>query len=211
MRNNDRNFWKRIYLLVSSTIRYSLVKFNSWKYRWYVRFRYPKNVYWGKNITVYGKLILSIHKNSFLVIGNNVVFRSSTKHNYIGINKPVSIAVHDKGKVTIGSDTGFSGTSIYCATSIEIGAFCNFGGNTFIWDTDFHPIDFEERRNGKEGTISKPVIIEDDVFVGANSTILKGSKIGSRSVIGACSVVSKKIGNDEIWAGNPIAFIRTIK
>jgi acetyltransferase-like isoleucine patch superfamily enzyme len=54
------------------------------------------------------------------------------------------------------------------------------------------------------------VIIEDNVFIGAHSTILKGVTIGVNSVIGACSVVTKDIPANQIWAGNPARFIRAL-
>ena len=52
--------------------------------------------------------------------------------------------------------------------------------------------------------------IENNVFIGANSMILKGVKIGDRSIIGAGSVVTKNVPSDQIWAGNPAKFIREI-
>jgi len=52
--------------------------------------------------------------------------------------------------------------------------------------------------------------IEDNVFIGANCIILKGVKIGDRSIIGAGSVVTKNVPSDQIWAGNPAKFIREI-
>ena len=55
-----------------------------------------------------------------------------------------------------------------------------------------------------------PIIIEDDVFIGAHTTILKGVTIGNKSIIGAGSVVSRSIPPGEIWAGNPIKRIREI-
>ena len=85
----------------------------------------------------------------------------------------------------------------------------NFGGNVFIWDTDFHPLNFIDRRkNDYTATISASINVEDDVFIGANSIILKGVSIGKRSIIGAGSIVTKNVPNDEIWAGNPAKFIR---
>jgi len=52
--------------------------------------------------------------------------------------------------------------------------------------------------------------IEDNVFIGANCIILKGVKIGDRSIIGTDSVVTKNVPSDQIWAGNPAKFIREI-
>ena len=59
-----------------------------------------------------------------------------------------------------------------------------------------------------EGTKTSPIVIEDDVFIGANSIICKGVHIGARSIIAAGSVVVKDIPRDEVWGGNPARFIR---
>jgi len=58
--------------------------------------------------------------------------------------------------------------------------------------------------------IKKPVIIEDNVFIGAHSLILKGVIIGENSIIGAGSVVTKSIPANQIWGGNPSKFIRNL-
>ena len=55
-----------------------------------------------------------------------------------------------------------------------------------------------------------PVVIGDDVFVGAKCIILKGVTIGKGAIIGAGSVVTKNIPARQIWAGNPAKFIREI-
>ena len=82
-----------------------------------------------------------------------------------------------------------------------------------IYDTDFHPIQ-SRFRVGKERddskTVSKPVIIGDNVFIGAEAIILKGSSIGENAVIGAGSVLSGNVPSNEIWAGNPARFVKTI-
>jgi acetyltransferase-like isoleucine patch superfamily enzyme len=99
--------------------------------------------------------------------------------------------------------------SIYCAESITIGNYVNCGGNVSIWDTDFHPLEKEARRHHELNSIKKaPIVIEDDVFIGANSIILKGVHIGAAAIIGAGSVVTKNIPAGETWAGNPAKFIR---
>jgi acetyltransferase-like isoleucine patch superfamily enzyme len=67
-----------------------------------------------------------------------------------------------------------------------------------------------DKLNDKKSAIKKPVIIEDNVFIGAHSTILKGVTIGQNSIIGACSVVTKNIPQNEIWAGNPARFLKSI-
>ena len=57
---------------------------------------------------------------------------------------------------------------------------------------------------------SAPVVIGEDCFIGAGTTILKGVTIGDRVVIGAGSVVTKSIPADCIAAGNPCRVIKGI-
>ena len=62
----------------------------------------------------------------------------------------------------------------------------------------------ENKENGApEGKSENPIVIEDDVWIGAHSIILKGVTIGARSIIGAGSIVTKDIPCDCIAAGNP--------
>ena len=169
------------------------------------------NIVIGKRLKVYGKLDFLALKDSQISFGNDIVFKSATKYNYVGLNRPCSIAVDEYAVLQIGDNCGFSGTSIYVSQKVSIGKFCNFGGNTFIWDTDFHPVNYLDRRIHNVNKIeSSPIIIGDDVFVGANTMILKGVTIGDRAIIGAGSVVTKNIPADEIWAGNPASFIKNI-
>ena len=87
------------------------------------------------------------------------------------------------------------------------------GGNVRIYDHDFHSLDFQTRRGAEDQLQiqTRPVEIGDDVFIGANAIILKGVTIGARAVIGAGSVVSRNIGPDEIWAGNPARMVRAAR
>jgi acetyltransferase-like isoleucine patch superfamily enzyme len=166
------------------------------------------HVEWGSGIKLDGSPIFRL--NGTVKLGDNLIFISHTKYNMVGISKPCSIFVAKDASLQIGDNTGFSGTSIYCTNSIFIGKYCNFGGNTSIWDTDFHPLNYEERRKNSDDTSTKPIIIGDDVFVGANTIILKGVTIGDRVIIGAGSVVTKNIPANQIWAGNPAKFIRNL-
>ena len=60
----------------------------------------------------------------------------------------------------------------------------------------------------KQGLVSSKVIIEDDVWIGCNVTILKGVKIGKGSIIGANSLVAKSIPPNTIVGGNPLKFLK---
>jgi len=121
--------------------------------------------------------------------------------------------VRKNAQLIIGSNVGMSGTTIVCHKGITIGSNVKIGGNVCIYDTDFHSLDSNMRRNyqnDNEKTIQEDITIADDVFVGAHTSILKGVSVGENSIIGACSVVTKNIPANEIWAGNPARFIRKI-
>ena len=55
-----------------------------------------------------------------------------------------------------------------------------------------------------------PISIGNDVYIGLNSTILPGVKIGNRVIIGACSVVTKDIPDNSVAAGVPARVIKTV-
>lgn len=94
--------------------------------------------------------------------------------------------------------------------SITIGNHVKIGACVLLTDTDAHPIDYVSRRFSNEGTKSAPIVIEDDVWIGAHCVVLKGVTIGARSIIGAGSVVTKNIPADCIAAGNPCKIIKKL-
>jgi acetyltransferase-like isoleucine patch superfamily enzyme len=118
----------------------------------------------------------------------------------------------DNASIEIGDDVGISGTTICAAVSIRVGNRCLLGADTMIFDTDFHPLSPDGRRYARPEwkEISSPVVIEDDVFLGARTIVMKGVTIGTGSVIGAGSVVTKSIPAGVVAAGNPAKVIRQI-
>jgi maltose O-acetyltransferase len=89
---------------------------------------------------------------------------------------------------------------------VRIGSFTLFGPAVQIL-TPMHPLNAELRR-GKE--FGKPIEIGSDVWVGGGALILPGVRIGSRSVIGAGSVVTRDVPEGVLAAGNPCRVIREI-
>lgn len=93
------------------------------------------------------------------------------------------------------------------------GAKVTFGDNVFVapncvFSTAGHAIDSEQRANGLE--IALPITIGDNVWIGANVSVLPGVTIGSNTIIGAGSVVNKNIPDGVIAAGVPCKVIRKI-
>lgn len=115
-------------------------------------------------------------------------------------------------------DYGFNisvGENFYTNHNVTIldGAKVAFGNNVFIapncvFSTAGHAIDSEQRGRGLE--IAQPITVGDDVWFGANVTVLPGVTIGSNTVIGAGSVVTKDIPSGVIAVGNPCRVMREI-
>lgn len=89
---------------------------------------------------------------------------------------------------------------------VTIGDFTSFGPAVQIY-TATHPMDAQLRRTQESG---KPVEIGADVWVGGGAIILPGVKIGSRTVIGAGSVVTRDLPDDVFAAGNPCRVLRQL-
>ena len=93
-----------------------------------------------------------------------------------------------------------------CA-EIKIGKKCFIGPNCGFY-TAIHPMLVEPRNEGLE--MAKPIELADNIWIGADVTILPGVKIGEGSVIGAKSLVSKDIPAGVLAFGNPCRVIKPI-
>lgn len=165
----------------------------------------------GKKSQIKGSVTVIIGVNSQIIIGNNFTFYSGLSINPLNRNIRGCICSYPGAIIKIGNNVGISSASIWAyASSIIIGNNVKIGSDSIIIDSDLHSLDYLTRRNSDNYIISADVIIEDDVWIGTRCIILKGVKIGTRSVIGAGSIVTKDIPADCIAAGNPCRIIRKI-
>ena len=138
-------------------------------------------------------------------IGNNNKFVSSETINKMGLNHRCLISatpgVSNKCKIEIGDNCGFSGTSIWCFCDIKIGNNVRCGANTLIMDGDAH---FDDERTSPP----QPIVIEDNVFLGAGVVVRKGVRIGKNSVIGMYSMVTHDIPENVVAVGTPCKIIK---
>ena len=164
-----------------------------------------------KGMIARGFMKVLVTRRGRVTVGENFKVNSGFNHNIIGRQQKTIFWV--EGQLKIGDNVGMSSAAIICNNNIKIGDNVTIGGNTVIYDTDFHSLDpnirSDKLRDKKAANFGK-VIIGNHVFIGAHTTILKGVTIGENSVIGACSVVTKNIPKNEIWAGNPAKFIKAL-
>lgn len=156
--------------------------------------------------------ILQFGKSCNVVIGDDFILRTGKGDGTIdGISS--RIIVGKNATLEIGNTTGMTNSSIISFEKITIGHHVNIGAGCLIMDSNFHSLDWKNRKDRSldtENRISKPVNIGDYVFIGARSIICKGVTIGDYSIIAAGSVVSKDVPPREIWGGNPAKYIRNI-
>lgn len=180
---------------------------------WYKIFLRFNRVHYGKNLTLKGVPFIFSRSGSSLYIGNDVTIKSSFLSNLVGLYQRTIILTRTQdAEIRIGNNVGISGATIYARKSIIIGDNTLIGGNTKIIDNDFHPVDPEIRRKTPNENMGlRPIEIGENVFIGCNCLILKGTKIGDNTVIGAGSVVSGEIPANCVAAGNPARVIRNFE
>jgi acetyltransferase-like isoleucine patch superfamily enzyme len=168
-----------------------------------------RGISFGKDCVFFGWPYFRRNFLSTIEIGDNCRFRSDYLSNLVGINRRCLFSTMKEGaRISIGRNCGFSGTVVGCAEAITIGDNVLCGGNTFITDFDWHPIN---RHNPEaQEADSAPVVIGDNVWLGLNVVVLKGVTIGENSVIGANSLVIRSIPANVVAGGNPCRVLRQL-
>lgn len=175
-----------------------------------IMLRVNKVVY-GKNLKLLGYPFIFRYPEASIYIGDNCQINSNFFSNLGGLFQRTIIIARGHGKIRIGNNVGISGSTIYSLDSIEIGDNTVIGANTKIIDSDIHPIDPIARLKDDASCVeTAPVKIGDNVFIGTQCIILKGTELGENCVVGAGSVVHGKFIKNSIIAGNPAKFIKMI-
>lgn len=177
-------------------------------------------VKFGKRMRAYNRIY--IIGDGKVTIGDDFLFTSGDSLNPICRNIRGSIyTMTPNARIEIGDRVGISSACFWAKERITIGNDVNIGGDCIIIDNDAHPINYIQRRNVYKEEVglseyykkirTAPIVIDDDVWVGARCLILKGVHIGARSVIAAGSIVTTDIPSDVIAGGNPCKIIRNLK
>lgn len=154
-----------------------------------LKIKYRKGCYIGKNVK-------KLYKGVNVVIGEN-----SKIHN--------GCVLWGDGTIVIGNNSSIGEDSwIYANANggVTIGENVNCAAKLYIMDSD-HGTRLGTPMN-KQDMESKKIVIGNDVWIGANVTILKGVSLGDGCVVGACACVTKSFAFNSIIGGVPAKLIK---
>ena len=164
--------------------------------RWYIRLLAPLYQHRGRGSKIYGSVRMDTPPYRRFFLGNHSVIES-----YCCINNAV-------GDVVIGDYTriGIHNTII---GPVCIGSHVNLAQGITVTALN-HNFEDKTKRIDDQGITTKPVIIGDDVWIGANAVILPGVTIGKHCVVAAGAVVTKDVQDNTIVGGVPAKEIKKI-
>lgn len=169
-----------------------------------------KNVSIGDDLHVNAGMKFYLHKEAKLCIGNNVTFYSQNDDYHMNMFAGVKLIADRPGAlIKIGDNTRINGSCIHAWKSVIIGNNCLVAANVNIMDSNGHPVSMN---NPSERIMihdqAEPIVIEDNVWIGCNSIILKGVTIGEGSIVSAGSVVIDDVPARSIVRGNPAIVVK---
>lgn len=164
-------------------------------------FKSIKKINFQGKVYFKGLPVIIKHKKASIVIGNNTLINSSRKRYHLNMYSSCKLlADREYAEIIIGKNCRIHGTCIHAVKKIEIGDNCLIAANTNIIDSNGHILAMDNPVDrltiADEG---KPILIEDNVWIGANVTILAGTIIRQGSVIMAGSVVKGEIPAKSIY------------
>lgn len=187
-----------------------------------------------KFIKRYSNIIVA--DNTILLKSCTFRFDGKEKNNKVSIGDNSMVGCNfvfesDEGKITIGNNSYIGGgTTLISRSHISVGNNVTIAWGCTIYDHNSHSLDYRERqkdiqrqnndyRNGrnfiysKDWSVvkSKPIIIEDNVWIGFDSVILCGVTIGEGAIVGARSVVRENVEPWTVVAGNPAVVIKRLR
>lgn len=147
--------------------------------------------------------------NNTISIGNNVYLRSNDKYYQAGMPFSTTLLTDVKGSfIKIGDNCRINGVYIHAQKGITIGANCVIASGVNIMDSNGHQLKSYDRTSGRDEP--SEIVIGNNVWIGLNAIILKGTIIGNNAVIGAGSVVKGEYPANSLIMGNPAKLVKQI-
>lgn len=178
-------------------------------YKFWLKFIYGVQI--GRNSRIKGLPLIRVGGvGSRIEIGDDFTAISRAIDNSIGVpHRAIIRTVADGACIKIGNRVGVSGCVIAAVQTITIGDRVLVGSGAMIFDSDFHALPGVQETMPGKGACA-PIVIGNDVFIGARAMILRGVTIGDGAVVGAGAVVTHDVPAGARVAGNPARIIGTI-
>lgn len=149
----------------------------------------------GNRVTLRGRAVIS--NGGRITLGDRVRLVSTVA--------TLELATLPGGHLEIGDNVFINyGCSLASSNHVKIGNDCLIGSHVMIMDSDFHRV--EDKSWDTSGV---PIIIEDRVWIGNRSIVLKGVRVGHDAVVAAGSVVTHDVPPRTVVAGVPARVVRT--
>ena len=163
----------------------------------------PQFEYFGKGHNIMGAKYFDVYGRN-ISIGDYPTMVASPD-NYIHLTT-WSLEDHE-GEICIGKYCLLTpGVRIASASKITIGDGCMFANSAYISDADWHGIYDRAIPVGK----TKPIILEENVWIGDRAVVGKGVTIGKNSIVAAGAVVVKDVPENVVVGGNPAKIIKEL-
>lgn len=178
----------------------------------------------------------NLNFDSSTILFNSMRIRLHSSKNTIDVGKDTMLGCEiifesETGRVRVGDNTFINGgTKIISKSMIAIGNYVTIAWGCTIYDHNSHSLDYIERqkdierqlidhKNGRDflyskdwsGVKSRPIIIEDNSWIGFNCIILGGVTIGEGAIVGAGSVVRDCVEPWTVVAGNPAVVVKRLR
>lgn len=168
----------------------------------FIRMAFLNAVHMGN---VNASLVQNINPRTEIAVGEKS--KLTLKHS-VFTRRNVSFRV-EGGELTIGTSFFNQGCSITCMDNIQIGDNCLFGPNVVVVDHD-HEYRYTDERRGNHYR-KAPISIGNNVWIGANVTILRGTQIEDGAVIGAGCIVRGKVEKNTVVVNKQDIHIKNIQ
>jgi maltose O-acetyltransferase len=147
-----------------------------------------------------------LHGRPFVRNPGTMIIRDRAR--LMSVVATLELATGPNGTIDIGERVFLNhGCSLGADLLVRIGPRCQIGPHCMLMDNDFHRLEPERRLERPE---SSPIVLEENVWLGARVIVLKGVTIGAGSVIAAGSIVTTDIPERVLAAGTPARVIRSV-
>lgn len=174
-----------------------------------LKYTFNNRIKFGNKVIFNGKPLIRISKGCRMILGDNVLINSRNAGYHINMFAASKLYCDREGaEIIIGKNTRIHGTCIHAYQQILIGSNCLIAANCHIFDGNGHHLSLDNPSN-RINTIggSKPIIIEDNVWIAANCIILPGTHISEGCVVAAGSIVSGFFPSRKLIRGNPALIV----